>query len=62
VITLRDHFAAAALQGLLAAGTRETTFQEDSGLIDNYADLAYAFANAMLLRSHNAPRQPRESE
>jgi hypothetical protein len=60
MITLRDHFAAAALTGLLAAGTRETTyFREDFGLIDAYADLAYAFAAAMLLRSHNAPHQSR---
>lgn len=60
MITLRDFFAATALQGALAGGTEETRFHQD--IIDDYANLAYAFADAMLLRSHNAPRQPRESE
>ena len=62
MITLRDHFAVAALTGLLSgaiAGAERATFKS---VIDSYADLAYALADAMLLRSHNAPRQPRESE
>lgn len=52
-MTLRDYFAAAALQGLLAApddGNLRTI--EDHQ--EHYADIAYGYADAMLRARENA--------
>lgn len=45
-MSLRDYFAAAALQGILAAGTVWTNIARDQG--QSGPALAYAYADAML--------------
>lgn len=46
-MTLRDYFAAKALQGLLA-DPNSFDVKEDEDAADIYAEHAYAFADAML--------------
>lgn len=49
-MTLRDYFAAAALQGLLAAGNTK-------GAYSTFAEHAYAAADAMLAARKEASRE-----
>ena len=59
-LSLRDYFAAAALQGLLASGTGVivAVTQARSHDPDEVANAAYAYADAMLKeRETNAERQ-----
>ena len=44
-MTLRDHFAAEAMQGMLACSNLDAKLKADAGLI---ATSAYQFADAML--------------
>lgn len=48
--TRRDHFAMAALNGILADGKLEND-DEDMSLAEAHADLAYILADAMIERS-----------
>jgi hypothetical protein len=47
-MTLRDYFAAKALQGLLAAPDIRDVEEGDLCLSDTYANAAYSYADAML--------------
>jgi hypothetical protein len=46
-MTLRDYFAAKALQGLLASGLRPHDEPDESGVV-RISKLAYKFADAMI--------------
>ena len=52
-MTLRDYFAAKAMQAVIAASDNEAVEKSGPGSI---ADIAYEFADAMLLARKQAPK------
>jgi hypothetical protein len=52
-MSLRDYFAAAALQGIIAANDRTAKFDNPKEILTCYSKTAYAFADAMLAEREN---------
>lgn len=57
-MTLRDHFASQAMQGLIAAGSNCPAAVNLTDFAQQLAELAYLMADSMLQARTSAPERP----